>query len=331
MRRAFTLLELVLVVFVLAALAMSAVSLAGDVDAQSRLEITKQRRQQIREAILGREATVAGTPVASGFVADMGRLPTSLRELLEPFDDTGAALAAWAPRSENANVGAGWRGPYLPLEWETDSGGVQRPAFRDGWGTRRYTAGTTTLSASDPLNFGWSLTTELEGARVVGFDAVSLGRDGIPGGVAAEDRDLPTYPTPPPPGGNAHLHLVSRDDWLIELEGASAAFSIRNTGPTDIPPDSLRLRLVVGEGGTATSWSAIDSTSTGPAAPLTVGDSTTLSLNLPTPLDAIAAGAWSLEVTRVADGAVVGQPRIVRLLPRSSPVWPNATSWEVTP
>lgn len=53
----------------------------------------------IREAILGDpRKTVNGQAVMSGFVADMGRLPTCLRELLEPFNcNTGSAYnQPWA-------------------------------------------------------------------------------------------------------------------------------------------------------------------------------------------------------------------------------------------
>ena len=82
--RSFTLLELLLVVFLLAAVAGMASSLGTQVDQQSRYDDTKVRRERIRVAILGEEERRVGQQVAiGGFAADMGRLPESLSELIE--------------------------------------------------------------------------------------------------------------------------------------------------------------------------------------------------------------------------------------------------------
>lgn len=81
-RRAFTLLELMLVVFILSILAYSAVSLTenvGNRQDQFRYE------QTINQGLRFREAIVYSQPqdsIIRGFVVDMGRLPSSLSELV---------------------------------------------------------------------------------------------------------------------------------------------------------------------------------------------------------------------------------------------------------
>lgn len=103
-RAGFTLIELLLVVFILAIVAGSAASVIENEDLQVRHDQTKDRLETIRQAILGR--TAAQTP--SGYVADVGALPATLADLINP---------APAP--------AGWRGPYLR---------TLDAQFADGWG-----------------------------------------------------------------------------------------------------------------------------------------------------------------------------------------------------
>ncbi len=114
MMRGLTLIELLVVVFILAAIAATAVNFVDNADLQARHDDTRTRLALVRAAVVGRpDRTVNGEPELSGFVADVGRLPASIGELLQ--------APAGAP---------GWRGPYL--QTLPDSGGAL--AFRDGWG-----------------------------------------------------------------------------------------------------------------------------------------------------------------------------------------------------
>ncbi len=123
--KGFTLLELLIVVFLLSMVALSAASFLSEVDDQLRYEDSLARIANVREAALGRTLTVDGRPLLSGFVSDIGRLPDSLAELLRP-----GPLPSYA-FDPATGLAAGWRGPYLDVLPELLSG--QRH-LRDGWG-----------------------------------------------------------------------------------------------------------------------------------------------------------------------------------------------------
>ena len=72
--RGFTLLEMVLVVFILGILATIPLTFIENEDGQRRYEQSRQAMNSIREAIV-KERTYRGQPLISGFVADNGRLP----------------------------------------------------------------------------------------------------------------------------------------------------------------------------------------------------------------------------------------------------------------
>ncbi|MEZ6188021.1 MAG: hypothetical protein R3F62_23815 [Planctomycetota bacterium] len=319
-RRSLTLIELLLVVFILAALAASAVSLAGDADGQSRIDLTELRRQQIHEAILGPAVSVGGAPVALGFVADMGRLPTSLRELIEPTDDAGAPLALAQASPVDGNLQGGWRGPYLPVQWEGS-----RAVFRDGWGTRRVALGSTDVDPGDVFDYGWDVP-----ALTDAFDAVSLGRDGVAGGSGL-DADVPTYPAPP----NDHFRLVPADAWSHDFSGSpaplttavTATLTLHNQRTTDLNPADVRVRIVVPSvGGASVDWTGtlwLSEAGTGSAVP--PGDSATVEFVFPTSTPRLPVGTWSLEVVDATTGARVEPGRRLRLRARArSPLeWPS--------
>jgi prepilin-type N-terminal cleavage/methylation domain-containing protein len=98
-QKAFTLVELLTVMVVLVALATITVKSTAQFSFDSRYQITEDRYDKIKTAILGNpNQTINGHPSVSGFVADMGRLPNCLRELIDgyncaatvsPFFDTG--------------------------------------------------------------------------------------------------------------------------------------------------------------------------------------------------------------------------------------------------
>jgi len=251
--RGFTLLELMIVVLLLAALAASAVSLVDDVDLQARHDLTQSRRQQVRRAILGDPSrTVNGQPLISGFVADMGRLPTSLRELVQPIDENGDPLARWDIVD---GVGRGWRGPYVEPQLEVrdvdPDPGVEElahvPAFRDGWGNRDADP------ADDALRFGWRFEPDYDGDAdgVDGLDLGSHGRDGA--ALATSDPyelDLPSLAVAPP---HDALMLVRPDEWQVDLAGTEVRIDFSGGAPA---VDPVRL-VVLTPTDDAGAWSAL--------------------------------------------------------------------------
>src|SRR5688500_9119198 len=81
-RAGFTLLEMLLVVFILGMVASSMVLLLDERGDQSRYDETKRRYEQLREAMFGPEGiTLNGSPILRGYVADTGELPGELRHL----------------------------------------------------------------------------------------------------------------------------------------------------------------------------------------------------------------------------------------------------------
>ncbi len=133
---------------------------------QARYNRTVDRYNTIKEAILN-VSNVNGVPMVGGFVADMGRLPRKIHELLERqwcpsnFADPICSgnlklLPAWSLYSICADgstptgsplvcannallwvtLGGGWRGPYVQTSQNpihTDNAGCA-DAFADGWG-----------------------------------------------------------------------------------------------------------------------------------------------------------------------------------------------------
>ncbi|MCX4189162.1 prepilin-type N-terminal cleavage/methylation domain-containing protein [Methylophaga sp. OBS3] len=156
MQQGFTLLELVLVLFLIGLLASAGLLFTENLESQAKYEETQKRIELIRRAIVGDlTRTVNGGPELSGFVADVGRLPLCIKELIELGDpdddpdqfkspcasDDAFNLRVWQIDSDTG-VGAGWRGPYISLNADKD--GVKR--FRDGYGN----------GEDADINFGWN-------------------------------------------------------------------------------------------------------------------------------------------------------------------------------
>jgi len=122
--RGFTLLEMVLVIFLIGLAASSLVVVIGGVDDQARYEETARRYERILNAILGRsDLELNGSPVVSGFIADMGAVPDSIDDLIAK---TNITANYGAPENYGLIAGDfsqavdgvvllrhGWRGPYL--------------------------------------------------------------------------------------------------------------------------------------------------------------------------------------------------------------------------
>jgi prepilin-type N-terminal cleavage/methylation domain-containing protein len=165
----FTLLELLLVVAILSSLALAATTFVDNMDDQTRFEETNRRLDLIHFAIVGENRPVyGGQALLSGYVADNGRLPGSLQNLLEKpgadttsdttddfdsFDLHSPIFDADPDNTSGLNNGGsettlsagseqlpkGHRGTYLTAD--------SQKRFVDGWGN----------TAAAP-NYGWSVS-----------------------------------------------------------------------------------------------------------------------------------------------------------------------------
>lgn len=121
-KRAFTLLEMILVVTILAIVTSSMISIIDDTDDQLRYDQTRTRLEQIKKALIGETQLVNGQVIVSGYIADTGERPTSLTDLVTK----PTAIPTWAFDS-TTGIGSGWRGPYI--NFSTDEARVN-----DAWG-----------------------------------------------------------------------------------------------------------------------------------------------------------------------------------------------------
>jgi len=143
-----TLLELLIVVAILAVLATVAIQSTTDIGNQARYDATLKSLSAFRSALLGPSGQTApdGSPMATGFIADMGRVPRSstlthpsygdVPDLTEVYSETipsglkayalhtavlgNVSLTSIGSVTDTVNmydlavrVPAGWRGPYL--------------------------------------------------------------------------------------------------------------------------------------------------------------------------------------------------------------------------
>lgn len=115
-RRAFTLVEMLVVLVILAVVTGIALRSATSLEDRTRMERTLQALAEVRAALVGEGA--------SGFVADLGRLPEpppdpgpdglyGLTELFEPLPGTEPIHVAIPESDPEIAVPVGWRGPYL--------------------------------------------------------------------------------------------------------------------------------------------------------------------------------------------------------------------------
>jgi prepilin-type N-terminal cleavage/methylation domain-containing protein len=143
-QRGLSLVELLVVLTILAALTTIALRSTSGVLEQSRFEATQKTLENVRAAIVGESSNSSAVPV-TGFVADMGRLPTSLSELLtQPADAVPFGLqAAPAPHSD-VLVPSGWRGPYLRLPVGSEQQNLTQLA--DAWGSPLQSSNPTASS-----------------------------------------------------------------------------------------------------------------------------------------------------------------------------------------
>lgn len=224
--RGLTLVELLVVVFILALLAQAAVYAGEGALESAQRETTASSLQQLEIALLGQPGRVdaQGRPHIGGFVADLGTLPVHaqgdaeqvLRELWErPLGAPAPrALPAFAltqaPGDPEVQLGCGWRGPYVRL-------GFGAAALRDGFGqpfALRDAAGQATTIGT-PI------------AAVV-----SLGSDQVDGGTGfAADLPIVVQRTVAPVVAPRHLGTVPVQ--VQTSPGGGAVLVVRAYGPRD--------------------------------------------------------------------------------------------------
>lgn len=233
-QRGFTLLEMVLVLFLIGLMASATLMLTENVEDQAKYDETKRRMQMMRTAIVGDPSrTINGGPEISGFVADMGRLPKCVAELLEPGDEI---LPATDPKQYNSpcipseiitawdiepstGLGSGWRGPYIQVLSER-SGDLR---FRDGYGNS---------DASDAQNSGWAFDVSTATGTI---SLVSEGFDPIGGTDPITENEL-----------------VVSADWEVELPvTVNVSFKNQSAGDLPIADENLVLRLYLSDLSTA--------------------------------------------------------------------------------
>jgi len=132
-RRGFTLLEMLVVVLILVAVAGMVITMTGDVGEQARRETTLASLARIREAV-------------AKYYADVASMPQSVADLLRRRTNPLPGVPELPP----GGTGPGWRGPYLlhagavyaadlangfrPEYGPAAPGLPLPPALKDAWG-----------------------------------------------------------------------------------------------------------------------------------------------------------------------------------------------------
>ncbi|MEM1313100.1 MAG: hypothetical protein AAGI51_00990 [Pseudomonadota bacterium] len=171
----FSLLEVLVTTGILAGAAYVALSTVEVDTGRHRYDMTEQRLDAIRRALVGDAGLAAnGSPVVSGFVADVGQLPPCLQALVvREVDCDGDGTDDFTPPSFNFDdvLSYGWRGPYLttrsgsyPDAWGNDDGGVDF-----GW--------NLAVPAGTPPPVDALTITSLARDRVVGDTSMDGGYD----------------------------------------------------------------------------------------------------------------------------------------------------------
>ncbi|MDP3331261.1 MAG: prepilin-type N-terminal cleavage/methylation domain-containing protein, partial [Methylococcaceae bacterium] len=217
-QQGFTLLELLVVIGLLGLVAMSISSLMVEDQGIKRQEVTEKRWDEIRKAIIGDTSrTLNGEPMLSGYVADMGRLPANLNELLELGDQPVWISVPLGSVTTNTTgeLSGGWRGPYLY------TGGSQ--FFRDGWGN------VDPDNTEDNKNFGWVVGLSGTVPNITDIAVQSLGFNNAAGGDGY-DEDSPSVAT-----------IANANGW--QLNSSSVTFNVVFNKPPTADQNNLELRV----------------------------------------------------------------------------------------
>jgi prepilin-type N-terminal cleavage/methylation domain-containing protein len=204
-RSAFTLIELMVVLVILAALSTVALRSVDKLQDQAKLQATTKILEDIESALLGSRDGLPGQASAGGLVADTSRFliestgPPTMRfaDLLQPGNlaTIHFAVDPLGPAGDTEiSLATGWRGPYI----RRHTGATPSTTIEDGWGN------AISATFNDPT---WSL--------------VSAGPDGDFG----HDADnisiaFPAIPTVATVSGIVRIEMptgVSSVDYLLQV------------------------------------------------------------------------------------------------------------------
>jgi len=248
-----TLLELLLVVFILAALAVAAATVTEGLDGQVRYDDTTTRLAKIRRAIVGDDrSTAENTRRLSGFVVDNGLLPGSEDTTLTVLELLSVP-SGWAtfdlqePRFDPDPDAEGYDNGGAT----TDLDGAAEKLLK---GYRRASYLLTEVDTSE-FKDGWSNDWTYEPSGAVGaFDERtirSLGADGVSGDSGLSDHDADTDMN------------VRPNEWSVPLDGLAVRV-VNQTGAAWTPASPVRVSILVFENGPVETgrwrrWTASDS------------------------------------------------------------------------
>lgn len=323
----FTLLELVLVLFLIGLLASAGLLFTEGQQDEAYFNETQRRQTIIRDAIIrSTERVVNGQPELAGFAVDNGRLPYCLAELVaSPFDLTlsasspgfytspcDASLELLKPTVTASGVRTGWYGPYIQTNPEQD--GVRR--FRDGYQNGH--------DPTDP-NYGWVVTLAESGTEYSAPITAPINPPAEIFYLYSEGYDLSTTADDYPSLGNDDL--IVADDWLapssfnIRFVNTSAASAISNLD------NSLDWTVTLAKSSGDPNAYASDFTFTPPSSSIpargiyehtvTVSSSTAFSDKLPAGYYIISTGCDDSTATPPAScPEMTSSPYTVMVLPR---------------
>lgn len=219
-QRGFTLIELIVSLTIMATLATVLIRSSVGLQDQSRYEQTVGQFNKIKSAIVNVQ-TVNGVPLVNGFLADMGRLPISLSELLSmPLCSDGISTSQaictgnsgyWYGWQQDLASGLwyGWHGPYLQSNYAVSA----TYALSDGWGNQ----------SSDCLsgcNYGWNYSAD--NTFVTGVTLQSYGSSGASGQHSPADYTA-LYPD------TSSLPALAAQDLSIDLGSTAVMVNLMQT------------------------------------------------------------------------------------------------------
>lgn len=133
-RLGFSLIEMVIALAILATATTIAIRATSGLQDQARYQATVNTLYNVQSAILGpmNQRNPDGTPLVTGFVADVGRLPNYVAGV-DPLAEltTNPNNIPFGPVQSNSDssitIFSGWQGPYIRLP-------VGTTVIHDGWG-----------------------------------------------------------------------------------------------------------------------------------------------------------------------------------------------------
>jgi len=212
-----TLIEVAIMLAVLAILATAVTPAVMQRIVDARVDSTRSEVKNLYEAMVGRE----NEQVTFGFVGDMGRLPSSLEELVRP-----GTLPTYTSQTVR-NVGIGWNGPYI------NAGVSQDDYLMDGFG-RQYapiqSGQVRSAGANGVFNTPDDIVYPPNPPVVVGRVAVTVRQQNDDGSVLVD-----------PPGYLVHLYYSSNGRQAV-LTSVNPPFVFENV------PRGLHAVVVIGSG-----------------------------------------------------------------------------------